>query len=65
MPFLVLSFFEEFPFLFGGAFIEAITVMCPTLLLIWGFPFLLGRAFIEASSATPPTGTRTGFPYFS
>ena len=38
-----------FPFLFGGAFIEADTLSCQRLQQT-RFPFLFGGAFIEASS---------------
>ena len=49
----------EFPFLFGGAFIEAerVSVTMPALPL---FPFLFGGAFIEeyrVRGCGPPTGT--------
>ena len=39
----------EFPFLFGGAFIEAaINTAFPAVKLL--FPFLFGGAFIEANT---------------
>ena len=40
--------FVEFPFLFGGAFIEGLD---PPMMarLPYGFPFLFGGAFIEGS----------------
>ena len=54
-----------FPFLFGGAFIEAVAglggIVSPRT-----FPFLFGGAFIEASRRRPPmTNEKTDFPSFS
>ena len=44
---------QIFPFLFGRAFIEAVTTQI-TDGLQGGFPFLFGRAFIEAWLALKP-----------
>ena len=51
-----------FPFLFGGAFIEALLrdfVKKP----VWEFPFLFGGAFIEATKGNANHGTHSQFPF--
>ena len=42
----------QFPFLFGGAFIEAALESLPVEVAA-AFPFLFGGAFIEAQSLAP------------
>ena len=42
---------SKFPFLFGGAFIEATTTNTANAPPRSGFPFLFGGAFIEAARA--------------
>ena len=52
-----------FPFLFGGAFIEAIAPDSPVYLSV-EFPFLFGGAFIEASAGVAWAKNATGgFPF--
>ena len=53
-----------FPFLFGGAFIEAVSLRCCRSRLDT-FPFLLGRAFIEAPWWERPDAAELNFPSFS
>ena len=53
-----------FPFLFGGAFIEAAPHRCGAFFLCT-FPFLFGGAFIEAKHTTRAAAGWMHFPSFS
>ena len=52
----------EFPFLFGGTFIEALNRVAQAVHLIT-FPFLFGGTFIEALNMPPPPPEIRGFPF--
>ena len=53
---------QRFPFLLGGAFIEA-PESTQAHRISSGFPFLLGGAFIEARSEAWNAPTISGFPF--
>ena len=54
--------YPRFPFLFGGAFIEA-EILIDTLLGAVAFPFLFGGAFIEARMLLSRSGMASRFPF--
>ena len=54
---------DEFPFLFGRAFIEAHRRRRSSQNPLPGFPFLFGRAFIEAPSSWHVLKPSTQFPF--
>ena len=58
-----LTRMEAFPFLFGGAFIEAV-IFDMFIRTIREFPFLFGGAFIEANRETFFGDAHKDFPSF-
>ena len=55
--------YSPFPFLFGGAFIEALDETLKGLTPSEEFPFLFGGAFIEAGRTRPLPCRGRGFPF--
>lgn len=62
---VVASGWVEFPFLFGGAFIEVTRRIARRFWRFRDFPFLFGGAFIKASRWAHPClrGKHVNFPY--
>ena len=56
---------RQFPFLFGGTFIEAHLTREGTAAGLWKFPFLFGGTFIEALHQNHREPSQRYFPSFS